>query len=556
MQSGNMTLGVNGICVAAETCKGVSAIDENGNTIQLSCAASAGTPNESPTPAKFTTPVAAAQAQYAPPAATAQGSGTGEGTAAAQSAIPGASAAPPAATAAQGPTAIQTIGQYAGSPGAGTGSLAPAAPAQTTAPFNNTGPAFTGPVAQSPSVSPTSPLASGASAPTGISSPYGSAPQSLQTTFRYSGAPAVSSFRSGTVQSFVTGFISGLTSSISDIFAPTSAVGEYLTNAAPAPVEIEVEPPQEPIVSSTVSGQQPETSGAISNFAPVPVTIGSITLMGQPETNEGIGAIAGEESPVENTPTEPSASLLPIFPATLSSQLMSESVSAATTPAEADADLIDQLSGQWAFSPQYLDMESELAQDESDYQGVQAQIAAWQEWQNAGLCDTDCSQSLSALQAELPDLQSQIEGLQTSLAQAQSAGENSTSPSELIAQVTAQPGYAGGAPGEPGVNGIIEAEAGPVSSTGQYTGYQPPSAASANQPSAPGLPAQNIIAYQQTSPAVSSPLTSLWNSLVNWLTPAPSSSAPPAQSCSLLTSLFGGCAGWSSPGRDSFPRRS
>ena len=74
--------------------------------------------------------------------------------------------------------------------------------------------------------------------------------------------------------------------------------------------------------------------------------------------------------------------------------------------------VFDQFNAGWVASPQRtLEEESTLAQVQSDYDATEAQISAWQQLQNVGLCGSDCLTSLASLESQTWQQRSQIDML-------------------------------------------------------------------------------------------------------------------------------------------------
>jgi hypothetical protein len=196
-----------------------------------------------------------------------------------------------------------------------------------------------------------------------------------------------------------------------------------------------------------------------------------------------------------------------------------------------------------------LNDEASLAQAQSNYEWLVAQIQAMQAAQNAGVCGDSCESALSTLESEIPEAQSQIQTLTQTVNEAPPANFAQTyaTPSQIAAQVI------GFTPSPALVNTQSQMQYGNSVPTLQDLASETPAPSIVVQaPQTPPdfMPVEPSYSVPQTpsTPGQSVPSTGLeqfvsnaWNTIQGWLQPPATSSSATAGSCSLFASLFGGC---------------
>jgi hypothetical protein len=239
-----------------------------------------------------------------------------------------------------------------------------------------------------------------------------------------------------------------------------------------------------------------------------------------------------------------------------------------TVPAAPSAlDTAANLNGGW-YSPAFLQEEVALGQAQGNYQWVEAQITAWQAAQAAGICGNTCDQALTQLQSELPNDEQSVQQIQSVIdagPQNPTVAQTTLTPQETTASLpTPTPENSAPSGGQP----IASVQANPGSAVETTAPSQPAPGSTANAPTLnTEVNAQAVVASTSTqqqqsgppsAPGITQALSLLWSSVVQlFSTPATttpnvpvasstaaSSTAPAAQSCSLIGSLFGGCQGW------------
>jgi hypothetical protein len=277
-------------------------------------------------------------------------------------------------------------------------------------------------------------------------------------------------------------------------------------------------------------------------------------INGQPTTTVPSGVVQIGAPQVQTIASGPLAQQLEINPDGSLEQVApaSSTIPDLSTPA---LDLIDNLNGAWTYSPQHLRDERSLAQAQSNYAWLEAQIQAMQAAQNANVCGDSCRSALATLESELPDAQSQIDQLSqvVNAPPPTTFSPTGSTPSEIAAQVI-------GFSPSPAIASSNEAETSsgnPIPNLQDLASEQqalpsivtqapqtPPDFMPIVQPSyqapsesAPSAPLPPPSALQQfVSHAV--------QSIESWFEPPATSTPDRSRSCSLFASLFGKCKGW------------
>ena len=229
-------------------------------------------------------------------------------------------------------------------------------------------------------------------------------------------------------------------------------------------------------------------------------------------------------------------------------------MSSAPSTSSLALDMIANLKGEWAYAPQHLQDEASLAQAQSNYAWLQAQIQAMQAAQNAGVCGSTCQSSLATLESEVPQAQVQIQEL-TGVVNAPppaTFGQAPTTPEQIASQVIGfgpSPAVSNGAPGAsqsagaPPTIGDLASQASGLPPVIAQVPETPPNFI----PVAPSYTDVGAATPQEIPPpqtGLEQFASQVWQTVQSWFAPVATSTPARAQSCSLFASLFGGCKGW------------
>lgn len=218
---------------------------------------------------------------------------------------------------------------------------------------------------------------------------------------------------------------------------------------------------------------------------------------------------------------------------------------------------------------QFYIEEAALAQAQSNYQWLEAQIAAWKNAQEAGVCDSACENALGILENEVPGQSDQVQQLQAVVDQGPAAFEASSSsptPSALntntgpveIPEVTTQVPGAGQDNVVAGQASTLQtpvpAEGAPfyTKQNGEWCDQYDQCILASSFESSPQVPSATVVAgfaaTTSASTAAEDPITAIEQTVKGWVsdiaaifTPNASANGQPAQPCSLFKSIFGGC---------------
>jgi len=221
---------------------------------------------------------------------------------------------------------------------------------------------------------------------------------------------------------------------------------------------------------------------------------------------------------------------------------------------------------------QFFVEEASLAQAQSNYQWLQAQIAAWQNAEDAGVCDNACQNALALLQSEVPSEFQQVQQLQdvvnagpTPLEATSSTSTSTSTPATEVPVVTGQtpeaqqsnivvsqtsalqtPVPAEGAPFYTQQNDQWCDQYGQCISQNSFESSPAPLSPTATV----GLATTSTIEQQNTAAddpvvAITQAVQSWWSDVVSLFTPnVAATTTAQTPSCSLFKSLFGGCSGY------------
>jgi hypothetical protein len=216
---------------------------------------------------------------------------------------------------------------------------------------------------------------------------------------------------------------------------------------------------------------------------------------------------------------------------------------------------------------QFYSDEASLAQAQSNYAWLQAQVAAWQNAESAGVCDNACENALSLLQSEVPDQFQQVQQLQAIVDAGPTPLEatTSTSTASEIPTITTQ------VPGAGESNVVVSqtsalqtpvpAEGAPfyIEQNNEWCDQYGQCIPQSSFESAPITPSATVTAgFAATNPTqqpenltAADPIAAITQTVGGWVddiislfTPSVSTTTAQVQSCSLFKSLFGGCQGY------------
>ena len=205
---------------------------------------------------------------------------------------------------------------------------------------------------------------------------------------------------------------------------------------------------------------------------------------------------------------------------------------------------VTHLTGGWSNSQNsMLQAQFQLEQDKSNFAVAQAQVSALEQLQTAGLCNADCDASLAHFRSQVVQQQGNIDALQKAI----DSGTPYTP--GLVPQIAVSGGGGGGQIVAGNPNSVGSTQAGgsapvaPIVTYAQGTGI--PSDQIATNPSV-SYPAPSVGGVEPTSaegtsgpfPDIISRAAKALNSV---LQPPPPGAAP---TCTLLSSVLGGCQGW------------
>lgn len=208
--------------------------------------------------------------------------------------------------------------------------------------------------------------------------------------------------------------------------------------------------------------------------------------------------------------------------------------------------IIAGFSGAWTGSQvSPVQKKEALAQAQSDYEAMQAQISAWQDLQSAGLCDTTCLNALAALESQVWQQGARVDALKKSVEQGSATDQGVPVPGFGGFGVPYDTPTAAGGGGSGDTyaggyglgNGTVAYDTSVPSPTTQY----PPQSGPA------GSQGENLQGVIQQNDTVSSGgllglpqiLSHIWDVLTGWFTLG--TTTPSTTHCSLFRSLFGGC---------------
>jgi hypothetical protein len=379
----------------------------------------------------------------------------------------------------------------------------------------------------------------------------------------------VTSFSLGTVLGFFNTLLAPPASS--PVATQTNVTNQIIVVGSPAqPSSVVVSPPQ----ISVDQFAQPSSANSQAQITPFDYQdllklLSEGTPANSPITSI-IGASQGAGNTSSNTGSVASQTGTPGSEQALqnlSSPLILDSAITSQIP-EATSLALGNVTGQNAVQnipEQFFVEEASLAQAQSNYQWLQAQIAAWQNAQNAGVCDNTCQDTLSLLQNEVPAQFQQVQQLQALVDAGPQALEatTSTSTASAVPPLTTQ------APGAQQQNVAanpastlqtpVPAEGAPFYTEqnnewcDQYGQCIPQSSFESNPTPSPDaniglattstiLP-QNSIAEDPIA-AIAQTVQGWVNDILSLFTPSVATTTATTAPCSLFKSFFGGCGGY------------
>lgn len=316
-------------------------------------------------------------------------------------------------------------------------------------------------------------------------------------------------------------------------------------------------PIQQPYQSllNLLLGGQPQTSPVqIANLVQIGGNTGTPTPTLTPANVLGIQQIS-QEIPQEASSLSSSSSLDSQLPDTNSLA----------------QNAVNSLENYQNIPEQFYIEEASLAQAQSDYQWLQAQIAAWENAKDAGVCDSTCDNALSLLESEASPQYRQVQMLQAvvnagpeALEATSSTATSTTSATSQVAEVTTQ------VPGADQMTVVanqsstlqtpVPAEGAPfyTEQNNQWCDQYDqciPQGSFATSPASSTVRAMQELATTSTLEAQNSaaedPVTAIvqtvtgwWSDVVSLFTPNTAATAGQVQTCSLFKSFFGGCKGY------------
>lgn len=426
-------------------------------------------------------------------------------------------------------------------------------------------------------------------APTG--SPFTSPASSYSAPSQTSYTPTIPTFNAGsgfsgsptiTASSPLTNFVSSV-GNLNSFFSYLTSV--FTPSFAPAPTSVPVvqNPAQaNPTIVNVTAGPAPQISK--DSFSAANSSVG-LSWVQQPSSFIDLIKGNGQTlSPIDiativdslneaNTSTRPLVTVTPSNSVVQSLLQQQPAASLAVNSAinlpvpQIDSLALNTVNGLENYQnvpEQFYIEEASLAQAQSDYTWLQAQIAAWQSAQQAGVCDSSCENALAVLENEVPNQYQQVQQLQAQVDAGPSAAETTTASS--TSATSPNPDATVQVPGA-GQPEVVASESStlqtPVPSEGapyyvkqndewcdQYSQCIPASAFQP-APSTQIVPTTSVFASATTTvSAPENPVTAIVQAVQGWIgevaslfTPNTASTNPTGQSCSLFKSLFGGCTG-------------
>ncbi len=474
-------------------------------------------------------------------------SGTGAGSATNGSGS-GAGPTPPAS-----PPANSSSGSvFSGTPGLNTIGSQP-----TTGPAPTQGPTSGYPAGGS--YTPTTPTFPGIGRPS--SSPTLSASSPLTTFFSsFAGASLTSIF------GYLTSF-----------FAPTDTTVIEPPSSAPTDQQVAVQ--VNPVVTTASGDVSPQltqdtfTPPATSqNFQWDESSYSSLLALlngGQTVSPAQLVTIINSQEPPQQLPVITNGAMRPDL-SLLGEQLQQflgiNSTSSGQAPEVASSalDTTKGVQGYRNIPEQFYVEEASLAQAQSNYEWLQSQIDAWENAQQAGACDTSCTNALAILQTEVPSQLQRVRQFQALVAAGPDSiqASSSTSTVSQILTPTVQVPGAGQSSVVMSQHSVLQTLV-PAEGAPYYTkqdnqwcdqyGQCIPASSFATSPAVPSVSAMADFSTSNPSPGSPvDPVTEILQAVKGWVndvlavfTPGATSSNASVQTCSLFKSLFGGCSsGW------------
>jgi len=597
-------ISVTGICAAQNVCKGVSYTNQNGQTCNIgssgvaTCGSVAGgtASNGSATPAAVspdnsgTTPPPSSQVSNIP-------SPTAPNTT--PSAPPSSSVSnAPSPTAPNTDTSVPPSSSVSNTPSPTAPNTTPSAPPSSqvsnipspTAPTYNGTPALNS-VATKPATGSQNPFTPVSNYPSGYTGTNAYTPTKPTFGSNFPSQQPVSTASNGS--SPLTNFVSSIGNfaasptglgSVFDFF--TGLLSAPPSTSPPAPTPVPAPQQTQVIVQASPVLQAPvQASTALSFDNPVNPTLSQTSPQTQEQNYQSLLDLLTGSVPAAtpsniasalqqgNNPVEPLVTVDTSNSAQTQDQVpeaasLNSSINLQTPEITSLAlNTTNGLENSQTVPEQFYVDEASLAQAQSNYQWLQAQIAAWQNAQDAGVCDNACQNALALLQSESPAEFQQVQQLQAIVSAGPTPLEAAppTSVSANAAQVVT-----GQAP-EAQQSNITESETSvlqtPVPAEGapfyteqndewcdQYDQCIPQnsfesSPAPLNPSATAGLAVTNTIQPQNSASvdpiaAITQTVENWWSDIVSLFTPNAPSTAAQAPSCSLFKSLFGGCSGY------------
>jgi hypothetical protein len=366
------------------------------------------------------------------------------------------------------------------------------------------------------------------------------------------------------------------------IGSPTTGVAAHSTTSATAPVAISNIPNVTSYDVTSLGTPPVNLEGTFPN-ALAEGSLQKLIALTTPAPVVPTESNKSDTSHPSTTPAQPSVNPLSTLPHadSLSSALVATSTQipsyatdttqisfvqpyavSATAPAGSNGfspalNLIDIYAGGWAGGKvvdpgqALLENRAALAQLQSNYEGTQAALSAWQALADSGLCAESCQTTIAALQSQVPSEELQMKKLSDAVYQGAAALSRTPAIDNGIAGLARNPEHAALLlsngeqtvqhvlpEGQGGLGGTYESSTSPdtvIKTIAQYA--LPPVGTSSTDGDS------LVVAEVQSghsSSGLPELLSHLWSVLTSWLAPS-ASSTPSGIGCSLLGSLFGFC---------------